>query len=738
MAEYQFILQAGAQLRLAYPIWKKDLSKEYAYEQNQMFMRAKLTGNLIFQRNDYDFIMAQSIETKIYLTIKVDYNHSGIFTDYWRGSFHLTDCTINVDDKMVTVKPEVEDRYNKILAGLDKEFDLVTLKPAAQEVDYFRRPMLQIYVLGESYVNCYVGGMHWEQEIDSSDHYETELIQDFYFGIVGKYYEIYFDTPPAGLTTPMVGFAEHANFTGEWSDFGNEDGMYRMTYFCYATQTPVGTLFTNGLRIKGIDNDLTYWEFSQERINEPLGIPDRFVMESTLEGVDNLTGNTILFDVLGRMLYGKSFGDGFYPVPANDIVLNNRNYRYVSPFSGGLEMRSTTRYSTQPTDYGRRPDGTYYLPPVLSIDEIQSGTIDAIYPLGRSNWESTSLWLLYTVALDQRDSNYKTPTTLRDAYPIEGAISALLKEIDPSLSFAATTDYSVFLYGSNPLTNDWGRLAITPKSNITVAQYSQPAQQAPIKLSEILNVLKQAMGCYWFIDDNGKFRIEHISWFKNGGAYSGTPAVGIDITELYNSRNRQKWSLGTAQYQYDKLQMPERYEFSWADDTTEEFKGKAIVVRSTFVQEGNIEEVNIAKFNSDIDYILLNPSAVSQDGFALMCCQVVSGKWSLKMKQFDLVGDDTLPYKAVTLQNYQLAMISLQPNFLISDMSARYIVVNGENTLAKGIQRKKQQEINIPMPDGDGELQKLIGTTIGNGEIYRMTLNLDSRMAKIQLRYDTV
>ena len=104
----------------------------------------------------------------------------------------------------------------------------------------------------------------------------------------------------------------------------------------------------------------------------------------------------------------------------------------------------------------------------------------------------------------------------------------------------------------------------------------------------------------------------------------------------------------------------------------------------------------------------------------------------------ELVGDEVLPYKFVTLQNYQLSMIFLQPNLLISDMPAWNIKVNGEYMRAKGIKRNKQQEINIPMPDGDGDMQKLIGTTIGNGEIYRMTLNLDSRMAKIQLRYDTV
>ena len=71
-------------------------------------------------------------------------------------------------------------------------------------------------------------------------------------------------------------------------------------------------------------------------------------------------------------------------------------------------------------------------------------------------------------------------------------------------------------------------------------------------------------------------------------------------------------------------------------------------------------------------------------------------------------------------------------------MPSYLITVNNENINAKGIQRKKQQTVNIPMPSGDGDMQKLVKTAIGNGEIYRMTINLSSRMAKTQLRYDTV
>ena len=233
-------------------------------------------------------------------------------------------------------------------------------------------------------------------------------------------------------------------------------------------------------------------------------------------------------------------------------------------------------------------------------------------------------------------------------------------------------------------------------------------------------------------------RIEHISWFKNGGSYTGTQAVGIDLTTLMNSRNGQSWALATGTYQYDKMDMPERYEYAWADDVTEEFKGQPIEVRSTFVKEGNSEEVNIAKITSDLDYMLLNPSGCSMDGFAVFCCKIVEGIWETQFKTFEVSFGYDNYYSYLTLQNYQLAMIFLQPNYLISDMPSYNIKVNGENMTAKGIQRMKQQTVNIPIGDAELDVGKLVHTTIGDGEIYRVTLNLSSRMAKIQLRYDTV
>jgi hypothetical protein len=345
-----------------------------------------------------------------------------------------------------------------------------------------------------------------------------------------------------------------------------------------------------------------------------------------------------------------------------------------------------------------------------------------------------SIWLEWGGDVDYMDTYYMTDTTCRDAFKIEDVIQALLTAVGCSATFAGTAEYSQFLFGTNPLApTQFGKLLMTAKSNILVAEYSQPAQKALITLGEVFSMLKNALGLYWFIDDNNRLRIEHISFFKNGGSYTQAPSVGIDLTAMQNVRNGRSWAKATSTYSYDKTEMPERYEYAWADNTTEPFKGKAIEVRSTFVKEGQVEDINVAKFNSDLDYMLLNPNDVSKDGFALVCCQLSSGNYHTRMAELEVDAETT-----VRLQNYELAMIRLQPNFLISDMPAYAIKVNGVDTTAKGVQRKKQQTINVPMGATDGDMSQLIRTTIGDGEVAKATINLSSRMAKIQLRYDTL
>lgn len=730
MARYKWFLSYSSNTRECRPIWKDDLAKEYAFEQGQYFRRATLSGNITFVSADYDWIMAIPFGTKIIVNLQIQWTNGGTYQNYWNGSFYITDCTINVDDKTISVKPNVEDRYNKILAGIDKEFDLIKLKPAAQYINMKRRPLLQIYTLGEENVSCFLGGMSWEQEVTNSDISQGEIVDDYHFGVIGHLVQIGFTNPPTGLIDGFIGSFEPQGAVGEWNYFGNDENLYYCTYFQTITTSDV-TIYNNGLRIYAVGNSSTVlWEFIQSEIGSWGDIPAEFTMTPQQSGLNSLSATWTKTDIFGRWLVANQ--TGAEKIPTSDIVAYNRNYKYCIPYSNDSVIRSTTRYSTTPTDWGKRPDGNYYEKPLLTYDEAL--LIRAQYPVGRTTWQNYSFWLQWSENVAYEEALLRKTMTLRDAYPLEAVINALLSQIDGTISFAATSTYSVFLYGTNPLMSGWGRLAITPKTNLKVAEYTQPAQKAPITLNSVLQMLKNACGCYWFIDDSNRLRIEHISWFKEGGTYSsgGALTIGYDLTQSWCSRNGQKWCFGTGQYNYDKIEMPERYEYEWTDATTDAFKGVAIEVLSGYVQQGKIEEINIADFNSDVDYIMLNPSNVSDDGFALMCCSVSGGTWSLSISAYEVNGNRLL------LQNHQLSMLALQPAFLVSDMPSWSVKVNGTAITAKGIQRMKKQTVSAPYDSpADMNMQKLVKTTIGSGEVERASIKLTSRMTKFTLRYDT-
>lgn len=730
MARYRWFLSYSVNTREVFPIWKDDLAKEYAFEQGQYFRRATLSSSVTFIGEDYDWLMAVPFGTKIGVRLQIQWTAGGSWENYWQGSFYMTDCTVNTDDKTIVVKPNVEDQYNKILAGLDKEFDLMKLKPEAQYVNYKRRPLLQIYTLGEGNVSCFLGGMAWEQEVTDDEVSQSDLIDVYHFGVIGHLVQVTFENAPTGLTDGFMGAWYGRGQSGEWSDFGNDEGLYYMTYFQTLERGEVD-IFTNGLRIYAIGNTTTkLWEFSQDSGNGWADIPATFTMQG-YGGRSNLDATWTQSDIFGRWLLGYKPA-GAENIPTSDIVAYNRNYRYCYPYAMSDIIRTTSRYSTVPTDWGKRPDGNYYEKPQLTYDEAL--LVWAQYPVARTMWQNYSIWLQWSNGVAYTEEQFRATTMLRDAYTLEAVINALLSQIDTNITFQPTSTYSEFLFGTNSLTNRWGRLAMTPKTNIKVAEYTQPAQKAPMTLNDVFQMLKNACGCYWFIDASNRLRIEHISWFKAGGTYAsgGALSVGYDLTAVKCSRNGKSWAMGTGTYNYEKISMPERYQYAWADETTDAFKGRAIEVLSGYVEPGKIEEVNIALFNPDVDYIMLNPSNVSDDGMVLLCCQVSGGVWQLTFETETIDGD------RLTLQNFQLSMMVLQPSLLISDMPSWNVKVNNVPVTAKGIQRMKKQQVSAPcVDDEDMDMQRLVKTTVGNGEVERASIRLTSRMTKYNLRYDT-
>lgn len=707
---YRFQISAGQDTRQAYPIYKDDLAIDYELQQNEEFYRAKLTGKLTFEGDDFSFIRNKSFDTQFDISIVISRDGGATWLPYWAGQFWKTDCQFDEDAKTIEVTPTVNDRYNAVLAGMDKEFDLIELAPAITPIKADKRPMVQVYVPGQTSIGCFLPGIWWEQECKAVE--EGDLA-DYYFERVTAVRIIHI----SGSMTPQlpdVVLVVDPSFND--MAFDVTQGQYR--YRCYID-------YNDRYHWEILDsNNTVMWQFI-----DPITLwPPYSVVLDPVAGT-GASGQVTLDVEIDIPVYARVVcdleqvnGNNTYAIPDDDIVEDNRNYTRCIPYDFPSQIVFSTGLSSTPTEWGLYQPGQYYTRPLVPF-------YGETYPIARNIWGRVSFWFAQSFFSTIVDEAARAPFVIRNTYPIWSVISVLLGQIAPGITHAETTDYSQFLYSQNPISIINQRLFVTPKSNVISSGYDQPAQKAPITLRQVTDMLRDCFRCYWFVDESGRFRIEHISWFMRGGTYIGMPVVGLDLTQMTVSRNGKPWAYARNQYQFDKPDMAARYQFGWMDDVTELFEGSPINILSKYVNPDNIEQIDIAQFTSDIDYILLNPGAISKNGFVLLAAQLVNGEYKLPYVNYRYNDTDHV------LQNAWVAFKFLQ-QYYAYDMPAMEYEIDGVTYRSQGIKKLKVQTIKFPVLT-EPDLTNLIKTDLGNGTIQKMSVNLLSRNANATLKYDT-
>lgn len=605
---YKFQLSAGNDTRQAFPIYKDDLAIEYALEQNQEFYRGKLSGKLTFQKDDYLFIRNKAFDTQFDVVISISYNGGQTWAVYWSGQFWKTDCQFNDDDQTVIVTPNVNDRYNAILAGMDKEYDLINLAPVIQPVKLDKRPMIQVYIPGQTVIGCFLSGMRWEQECDEVT--SESVLEEKYYFTKNKTARIVEVTQRGTPAIPEVYFGEP--YSGIGTTEYTKD-RYKFLHSGYRQAKVTLEKF----QIVRISDGAVMWQavFSNKK-------PQTYPIEIELAPNSNAgASGTVKLYIHDTSVFARYITDvehalelDTYPIPTEDIVENNRNYSRVIGYYFPNTIWISDYLTTTPTKWGIYQPGLYYDAGIPAVTGFGNA-----YPIARAAWSHVSYWFVFGVFDWITEQYWRKEYTLKDVFPLWSVISVLLAKIAPGITHDKTTDYSQFLYDdTNPITGIKQWLFIAPKSNVISSGYDQPAQKAPITLKRITDMLRDCFRCYWFIDEQNRFRIEHISYFMRGSTYTGEPLVGIDLTKQIVTRNGKPWAYARNQYEFDKPEMAARYQFGWMDDVTEPFDGYPIDIVSKYVTPDNIEQIDVSQFTSDVDYILLNPSEISKDGFVLL------------------------------------------------------------------------------------------------------------------------
>lgn len=704
------------------PNYKNDLSKEYELESSQQFFRAKLSGKLSFVRDDFDWLDAQDFSTEFILLLEESLDGGKTWTEYYKGKFMKTDCTWDVDNKKCEVQPDIYDQYNDVIAGLDKEYNIIPLSPEMTSLTIMKRPLIQVYIPGDDVVSCFLGGTYWEQEVTEAVDDTEQLRTKYYFTQASQLIEIQVtgvSGAPSTYNGLYVGKLVDGDAASGIQYQGNFYAQGKTAYIHYERWTGSAGGGSFYYFYDKIDGNLLY--FLED--NSIIG-----TKTITVPNYNEVAAGSLSFDIKYYRIYMRYLLDvdtfqGFATrdIPTEDILSDNRNYKKCIEYGFDLVYISN-RFSTEPTEYGLTSNGDYYAPPYSLFG-------DKFYPISRSSWVNTSIWFSFYRYDWLLEESGRKAFVLKDAYKLSSVINVLLQQFS-TVTHEATSECSQFLYGSNnPITYQRFTLLLTQKSNVLHGEYDQPAQKAQTTLGTILNALRDIYRCYWYIED-GKLKIEHISFFRNGGTYGTSPGIGTDLTQLENVTNGKKWGYLTSTYDFDKADMPERYQFAWMDDVTEAFEGYPIEIRSKYVTAGKIEEINISSITTDVDYMLLNPSAISEDGFALFAAVLSGGKYQLPFVERNINGTD------LRLQNGYLTWVTLLPNYYVYDLPAKQVTINNEETEVTQTSRKKKQKLKFPSIE-DIDTTKLVKTYLGNGQIEKITVNLSSRINEVTLKYDT-
>lgn len=739
----------GAELNTT-PIYSDSVKITFEREKDEMYRRTKLEGEFKFVKADfhkiYDAYMDAQFEIRLY-----DEDETLLA----KGTFERTDCEFNVDDECCIVSVSSSDVYDKILAGMDNEYDLVSLAPERETITLKKRAILQIYVLKDTKLTNIIGNMSYEVDVASgidTDNITATELKDTY-----NFEQIQSGTPTIIVSAVPAGF-EYLLGTYE----GEYDGTINSLF------TQVGGTNKIGVRSRTwATSVVTYhWCFLDSN-NEPIENDGHLIQTrpngriigpsyATIWGYIKGTRPTFIPDEAWassydeKNIFARILMDEVPTTPSGDVmklasedfVASNLNYHYSMKPTGidGLVNRLVTSDAVQdaPTKWGVNGAGKYFIQPAPK----SSG--DNVIPIGWNRWIPYSYWFNSSKSLSDTIDIFSSSWELNDAYPLWSAISVLLGQIDPTITFSGTMNYSKFLYGTIASSEIYGWVAqylyITPITNVKKTYYNQAARKGTITLGQILGMLRSTCQLYWFIDSSNRLRIEHISWFKNGGNYSQTTPL-IDLTEKTCPLPYKSWSFGQNTIKFSKSDLIKRYEFAWNDSVSDAFEGFPIDITDKFVGNGKTNKAQASNFVSDVDLIMSAPDSLSDDCFALI------GTTSNKECPIVGLGNFGMDFVAPTyvLQNAYLSFYRLELAYWIYNLggyraqTSEYKTSKGENGVisVRGTQKVKTQTLRFPLSSDLVGKEGLIKAGLGSGEWTKMTYTPEDGMADAEIIMDT-
>lgn len=764
------------------------LEKALKRENAQMFFRETLNGNVSLVGKDYMYVNTANLEQNMLFAFFTNGKLKA------KSVFNRTDCKFDPLKKSVTLKLSPVDKYTDILNRYEDTFDLMKMTPRSAPpkitpLTLTKRMALQVYIKGANDVTTIANGAYWQNDVNEVVDSDSDLTGKYHFAKDYTFKEIHIETFSGygngtyvqianedtwkSVSKESESFYHDIHFEKMYSagdhvsgddatnlmvngghKFSDDVGMHAADVSGTGTSHS-GTVLVDvyKIQIRRVYTSVQamFVEFQSEYFYVIDNVDNGFKMSSGSGKYKMISGssseiiylgeNIINYDIYTRIIADvdkvqiNGTEQTLYNLPYDDFTYTRANYKKCigvadSPY---WKFYQASALLNEPTKYGMDDYGKYFTSNFNSLGTLDNKPI----PISRSSWANTSIWFAYTFLYWDQDyeSKYRTEYTLKDAYSLSDVISALLKAINPEITHQATSEFSNFLYGGSGMSLGENQVFISPKSNVLKSNYDQAAKKAEITFKQLMDMLKECFRCYWFIDEQNRFRIEHISYFLNGFSYS-SPQIGLDLTTEHDKFNKKTLIYRQEEIEYSKSELDARYEFSWSDDSTDLFGNNIIDINSQYVQKDKVETVSPDLFDADIDFMLFAPDKFSSDGFALILANKETKKVPIvKMTSYFKDSEYDYAYTA-SVQNWYASWLYLI-GFYMYDMPARRIECSGIFNQPHVQRLKMSMSHSFQYSDyNDPDLTKLVKTALGNGLIDEVSINLSTRLIAEKVIYE--
>ena len=681
MYRVRYKLEFNSTPYLADPLLGDDFGVLAKREDDSRLLREEFTGEVSFIETEYSLIMAEDLTTQFFLIKEID-TGSG-WVERLRGYFYRTYCEINEDIRCVKVKKIVTvDKYEELLNGADRVFNIPDLGVPTVTVNYQIQPIIQIYVAGANFLTNITSGNHWEQPVTATTN-QSQLENDFKFLTSLHVHYI----PGRGVLDPDIGgqyFYDQAN-----DDYSN--GNYDVRYDSGAGRWKVHDI---------LNSDVVVYEGTP-------GQADVNLTELVPVGGSGTNAKFLSFQTYTRVILNKDtfLGDPTEDIPEDDIIPPTRNYTKVIGLDYNGLFASDSNSSTN-QGFGRFADDAIYFANEFFALPTNNLITERYFPFHQSEWEEASLWAYF-------DPSYHTETTtetVTDAYKFADVLGAVVAQLNPNITHQDDIPWSQFLYApTNDIRGKQKWPILVPKSNIVIGDYSQPAKRAEVTLNDLIDFMRGRWHADWYVDSGSRFVIEHEQFYHQGKAYT-TTNIGLDLTTLIEPHTGLPWATDENTYEYDLENLTAVFEFQWQEEGSDTFDGVPIEITTGYVNPQSTVKHQTSRFYADLDFALIGD--VIRTGWMFLECEENDGEYDVPIVEVDFRG------KTYKVNNGYASIVWMVNQYWQHVLPAPDALLNLEAITAVSTMRGRTKEIGFAGVDFDGlDLMQLINTDLGVAEV---------------------